>query len=194
MVAGNHDNPRRLEAVTPLLSLAHVHTGSHLARAAEGGVIDVPVRTGETARIALVPWLSQKGIIRADELMSLEQAAQQGEYAARCQRILASLAETFTPATVNLILAHLTITGAEIGGSERSAETIFNYWVPAQSLPSQAQYIALGHIHRAQKIPCNGPPGTPARPCKWTSANSPVASVFCSSRLHRESPWARSSE
>lgn len=157
MVAGNHDNPHRLDAVRPLLNLAHVHTGALLQRPEDGGCIDLTLRTGELARIALVPWLSQRGIVRADELMQMEQADHQGQYAERCRRILEQLTAGFDGSAVNLVLGHLTITGAEVGGGERRSETIFDYWVPAQSLPSKAHYIALGHIHRAQKLPVQWP-------------------------------------
>jgi DNA repair protein SbcD/Mre11 len=40
-VAGNHDNPRRLEAVQPLLELGRITTVSTIQRPDEGGVIEM---------------------------------------------------------------------------------------------------------------------------------------------------------
>src|SRR6476659_6155876 len=70
IVSGNHDNPRRLDAVAPLLGLAGVHVQTKLAAPAAGGVLRIDV--GETTvQLALVPFPSQRYIVRADDLMGL---------------------------------------------------------------------------------------------------------------------------
>ncbi len=61
-----------------------------------------------------------------------------------------------TPSTVNLLLSHLTVYGAETGGGERKAH-IFGYAVPASVFPGHLSYVALGHLHRQQKVPHAGP-------------------------------------
>ena len=49
--------------MTPLLRLANVHVGAKYRRAEDGGCLEVVTRSGETARIALAPWLLAPGII-----------------------------------------------------------------------------------------------------------------------------------
>src|SRR5690606_20717472 len=61
IVAGNHGQPRRLEAVAPLLELGRVIVGAVLSRPDEGGV----VRPIEGVRVAMIPFLSQRGIVTA---------------------------------------------------------------------------------------------------------------------------------
>jgi DNA repair protein SbcD/Mre11 len=53
-------------------------------------------------------------------------------------------------------MAHLTIVGAAFGGGERTAQTIFEYWVNSTLFPAHAHYVALGHLHKAQAVigPC----------------------------------------
>jgi exonuclease SbcD len=157
VVSGNHDNGRRFTAVRPFLQLAGVHALGELARPEDGGCIELETRSGERARIALLPWLSQRGIVRASELMELEAAEQQQRYQQYARAILERLCGGFGRDAVNLAVAHLTVTGAAVGGGERTSETIFDYWVPPQFLPPTAQYCALGHIHRQQQLPVSWP-------------------------------------
>ncbi|MBW3663837.1 MAG: exonuclease SbcCD subunit D [Actinobacteria bacterium] len=164
VIAGNHDNHRRLQAVAPLLELTNVHTATELRRADDGGIVELSMASGEVACVALLPFLSQRGIVRADDLMQLDADDHAGRYAERCREILASLCAPFRPDTVNIVVAHLFATGAQPGGGERAAHTVVDYHVPAQAFPANAHYVALGHLHRPQKIAAAAPvwyPGSP---------------------------------
>jgi exonuclease SbcD len=156
-VAGNHDSPGRLDAVAPLLALSRITTGATLARPDAGGVVDITVRTGETARIALLPFLSQRGIVKADDLMSLDAFEHSGRYDSRARAIVGMLCDGFSADTVNLVVTHMMVAGGTMGGGERSAHTIFDYAVAASAFPASASYVALGHLHRAQRIPSGAP-------------------------------------
>ena len=109
------------------------------------------VRSGETARIALFPFQSKRGIVRAEALMIRDPDDHQKEYADRCRAIARALCADFAAGTVNLVVAHLTVVGAAAGGGERTAH-IFDYYVPADIFPETAHYVALGHIHKPQRI------------------------------------------
>ena len=156
-VAGNHDHPRRLEAVAPLLELGRVHVGSTLKRPDEGGVITVEAGSGETARIALVPFVSQRAIVSAGDLMALDPDQHGGKYAGRLAGVIAKLTEGVSLDHVNLVVAHLMVAGGTLGGGERSAHTIFDYAVSSQAFDGSLSYVALGHLHRPQKVPAPGP-------------------------------------
>ncbi len=60
---------------------------------------------------------------------------------------------------MNLVVAHGMVRGGKTGGGERDAETRArdDYWIDASSFPGTAGYVALGHLHLAQKMP-GGPP------------------------------------
>ncbi len=154
-VAGNHDHPQRLDAVTPLLDLGRVVMASEVRSPDDGGVIrhpDVP-----DTRIVLLPFLSQRSIVRADDLMSKDADRHGGKYAGRFGRIVERLCEDAVTDDVNLVVSHLMVHGGETGGGERDAHTVFDYSVSAGVFPSVLSYVALGHLHRPQQIPSAAP-------------------------------------
>ncbi len=153
-LAGNHDSDRRLQAVEPLLELGHVVTRPVFAKPDEGGVVRVASRDGrETALVACLPFLSQRWVVKADDLMAHTASASALQYAERVRRLLAGLTDRFSADTVNLVAAHCMVHGAAVAGSERLAHTIFEYALGATVFPSTAHYVALGHLHRQQSLP-----------------------------------------
>lgn len=153
VVSGNHDHPRRLQAVAPLLRLGRVQVGALLARPDEGGVLEM---AGLPVRVALVPWVSQRAIVTADDLMALDPDQHGGRYAERLRLILDRLCAGLTTDTVNLVLGHLMVAGGERGGGEREVH-IFDYAIPALAFPGHLSYVALGHLHRLQRVPAPAP-------------------------------------
>ncbi len=157
VISGNHDNPRRLEAVEPLMRLTNIRVLAKPARPSEGGVLTLQTKVG-AASIALLPFLSQRSIVKADDLMAREAAQHQGDYAERATRVIAELcALPPPPKTVNLLLAHAMVHGGVLGGGERLAHTIFEYSIPATAFPGSLHYAALGHLHRSQRLPAACP-------------------------------------
>ncbi len=152
VISGNHDNERRLEAVAPLLDLGRVTVCSKLARAQDGGVVELTTDGGETALIALIPFQSQRNIVRATDLMELEAFEHGQKYEERISRVVDLLCQEFRSDTVNLVVGHLMVLGGNMGGGERGAHTVFDYCVSATAFPGNAHYVALGHLHRSQKL------------------------------------------
>jgi exonuclease SbcD len=169
VLAGNHDNERRLQAVEPLLGLGRIVTRATFARPEEGGVVELTSRDGEQAVLALVPFLSQRYVVKADQLMQTEAADHAAAYAERMGRLLGLLCARFRDDTINLVAAHLFAAGGTMGGGERQAHTIFDYAVPGTAFPASAHYVALGHLHRSQRI---------AGPGQIWYAGSPMALDF----------------
>jgi len=157
MVAGNHDNGRRLEAVAPLLELGRVHVTATPKAPGNGGVVRIDTASGETARVAMLPFVTQRGIVSASDLMELEAYEHGALYAERLAAILAKLTEGIRTDDVNLVVSHLMVAEGLLGGGERGAHTIFDYWVPAGAFNGALSYVALGHLHRPQRIPAAAP-------------------------------------
>jgi exonuclease SbcD len=152
VISGNHDNPRRLQAVSPLLSLGRVTLLGQVARPADGGVVEIEA-SGTPVQLALVPFVSKRGIVRADALMRDEAYELNQAYDERLRAVIGSLCAGFAADTVNLVCGHLFAAGGSLGGGERSAHTVMDYSVGSMAFPVSAQYVALGHLHRAQDIP-----------------------------------------
>ena len=152
VVPGNHDNERRLNAVAPLFAHSNVTAQAFLAPEC----LQHTTADGTPVRIALLPWLSQRYVVKADQLMAKDADEHSGTYAERMKRIIASLTSGFSTDAVNLVVGHVTVAGAALGGGERTAQTIFDYWVDPTVFPAEAHAVLLGHIHKAQKMsgPC----------------------------------------
>lgn len=167
VVAGNHDSPRRLQAVAPLLKLANVTASWTPSRPAHGGVVDVTIkRTGERVLIASIPFLSKRTILRADDLMNLDASQHEGKYRERYRQIVRVLTKDFGHEAVNLIAAHVTTQGGARVGGERESQSILDYVVPATVFPTNTHYVGLGHLHGVQRIDAGAPvwyPGSPLR-------------------------------
>lgn len=179
VVAGNHDSAQRLGAVAPLSQASGIHVASAIRPPGEGGVLDVDVG-GEVAQVALLPFPSQRYVVTADLLLSGDAADAHAAYADRVVRILKMLTAGFRADTVNVVAAHLMVMGGTMGGGERGAHTVFDYWVPATAFPGAAQYVALGHLHRAQQLAGPAPLhycGSPLQLDFGETANDPVVKV-----------------
>lgn len=152
VIAGNHDSAGRLAAVAPLSEASGIHVASAVRAPADGGVLELDGGGGERALLALVPFPSQRYVVTADHLLAGDAAGANQLYRDRVARVVAALTAGFRADTVNLVAAHLTVMGGQMGGGERGAQTVFDYWVPAVSFPAAAHYVALGHLHRAQRL------------------------------------------
>lgn len=158
VIAGNHDNPGRFEAIRPLMGELGITVLGNVARPDAGGVLEHTTRAGERAHIALLPFCSQRYAVRAAELMSRELFQNVGLYADKMRAIIGALTADFGSGAVNLVAAHAMVRGGQTGGGERDAQTAFeDYWIDASAFPAAAGYVALGHLHLAQKLPGGAP-------------------------------------
>jgi DNA repair protein SbcD/Mre11 len=155
VIAGNHDHPKRWDAVSPLLKTAGINA---LGRPDHGkALMELESRDGkETAQIIGVPWIGERDSVDFETLQG-DTADPLREYAARVGQYLEVLTNKFDPSKVNVLMSHVFVDGAKvgIGGGERELHIATNiYGVPVTSLPTRAQYIAMGHVHRPQNIEC----------------------------------------
>jgi len=152
VVAGNHDSPSRLELPRPF---GDALGGVHLRGLVTDSVEDrlVPLRGGQGEVAA---WCVALPFLRAGDLdcrLEGEETPQQAYV-----RAVASLYRGARDAVPQhqrnlplIAMGHLTLAGSMRAGSERiligGVES-----VPVQALSDGCQYVALGHIHRAQTV------------------------------------------
>ncbi|AIQ65024.1 nuclease SbcCD subunit D [Paenibacillus stellifer] len=152
VIAGNHDQPERVASVTPLVS-GH---GISLVGLPAGDPVTIAVpRTGETALIAALPYPSEA---RLGELLA-EDSEENGlrlAYSQRVARLMKHLSRDFSPRTVNLAMSHIYVLGGVESDSERPIQVGGAYTVDPSALACGAQYTALGHLHRPQKVKGEG--------------------------------------
>jgi DNA repair protein SbcD/Mre11 len=152
VLAGNHDHPRRLAALTSLLEGLRIHVRAEVRPPSEGGVVALSSRDGkEEARIAVLPFVPERKVVDAALVMGPEDGCYK-TYASRVARMLEHLTRGLGADTVNILLAHVLIDGARVGTGERALHLGQIYGLTAEELPSNVQYIGLGHLHRPQEI------------------------------------------
>ncbi len=156
-IAGNHDHAPTLDAYRPLAGAAGITLVGTVRAAGKGGVVRFTARsTGEPVNLAVLPFLSQRYAVRAAELVTRTPGENTNAYDQHLRDILAALTAGFADDAVNIVMAHLTVLNGTFGGGERAAQSIFEYAVPAAIFPIEAHYVALGHLHRRQRMdaPC----------------------------------------
>jgi len=156
VLAGNHDSSSRLEAWGGLAELVGVHAVARPAPADRGGSIEIRTRSGETALVAAVPFAAPRDLVSALELASSDTGSRQ-RYAEQMARIVANVTAPFRADTVNLLTLHTHLDGARFSGSERAVHLGDEWAATAQVLPASAHYVALGHIHRPQRVAAPSP-------------------------------------
>jgi exonuclease SbcD len=151
-VAGNHDSPVRLEALSKLLSPIGVRVVPRVMRPEDGGVVEVASRDGSrVAAISCVPFVAPRRFGDAAQLFDAPEGWFQS-YAEGMGGLLSAYERAFRPDRVNVVVAHLFTDGALLGGGEREVTIGMDYAVSPARLPATAAYLALGHVHRPQTV------------------------------------------
>ncbi|HEX9203729.1 MAG TPA: exonuclease subunit SbcD, partial [Vicinamibacteria bacterium] len=102
VIAGNHDHPRRLGALSRLVEGLGIHIRAQVRPPAEGGVVALRSRDGqEEARVAVLPCVPEGKIVDVCQVMGPEDGWYKA-YAARIEQMLARLTSGLTSSTVNL--------------------------------------------------------------------------------------------
>jgi len=185
VIAGNHDNPERLCAASPLaykngiilLGYPASDAGEykinsesiHIADSGPGWLELCISKYPYHVVLLTLPYPSES---RLDELLTAQadEAALQKAYSGKVGSILASLSEKFREDTVNLVVAHLFLLGGKESDSERTLQVGGALTVDPAVMPAKAHYAALGHLHRPQEIHHT--------PCPVFYSGSPLAYSF----------------
>ena len=152
VIAGNHDNPRRLRAVAPLLRLGQVHVVAEPTRPEDGGVIELRARDGSGSAVG-------DASVRV-QARHREGQAPHGKPGFRERPEVQRPAAPADRAAVRAVpdrhrepVHHPRLRARRPGrGGERPTHLVEEYAVTAQSFPVTIGYGALGHLHRPQTV------------------------------------------
>lgn len=149
-ICGNHENPRRFAAWCNILTPLGIHLCPEPVPPDQGGILRITAGS-EQAVIAALPHVPERYIVDAWRLLDPEQDGFK-EYSDRVAGMMNALAGSFGASTVNILIGHMFLNGAEASGSEWSVYVSLPYAVPAARVPATPQYTALGHLHRPQEV------------------------------------------
>jgi exonuclease SbcD len=104
-----------------------------------------------TAVILALPYPSEA---RLRELISesFSPGQMQLAFSERIKELLRELSQHFREDTVNLVMSHLFVMGGKESESERPIQIGGTHSVMLSAFPENADYVALGHLHRLQKL------------------------------------------
>lgn len=156
VIAGNHDSPGRLEAPCPLLEGLDITVVGHVRRHASGEIdieqLVVPLRKrdGSVAAWCLaIPFLRPGDVPRVETegdpyMEGTAQLYRQALDAARARR---------QPGQAIVAMGHCHMTGGEVSAdSERRIVVGGAEALPAGMFDTDIAYVALGHLHKAQRV------------------------------------------
>ena len=162
VIAGNHDNPERLSAVSPLAKEQGIiilgyplsstteskYKGFEITEAGRG-YLKLNIG-GEKATIITLPYPSEKRLNDAIRNVDDENELQKN-YSNKVGDIFRKLEENFEEDSINIAVSHLFVSGGDPSDSERQIQLGGSLVVDKHDLPQKAQYTALGHLHKPQK-------------------------------------------
>ncbi|ADP31542.1 exonuclease subunit SbcD [Bacillus atrophaeus] len=148
VIAGNHDNPDRLSAASPLTTEHGIHLIGYPKT--EPVHIEVP-SADELLAVAALAYPSEA---RLNEVLSdtFEEKLLRDHYDIKIRQAFEHMSRQCQKGAVKIAASHLYVAGGNQTDSERPIEVGGAYTVAAESLPADAAYVALGHLHRPQTI------------------------------------------
>jgi exonuclease SbcD len=110
---------------------------------------------GEKLSIVTIPYVSES---RLNELIynsSSTEKDMQKSYSDKIESLINEACTNYEQDSINIAVGHFYIVGGEQSRSERDIELGGIFSVSSSALPMSAQYVAMGHLHRAQNIKNN---------------------------------------
>ena len=138
VISGNHDSYDFMKSIRGLSELAGVHIYDRPSK-------DRFVYTYKDVKIACLPYPSERVLTSAGE-------DSKKTYAQLVSKFIRFIAKEIKDARFKVLLAHLFIAGSRYTSTEREATVTQHYAINPSDLTEVFDYIALGHVHRYQRI------------------------------------------
>lgn len=155
IVGGNHDSPAMLEAPRELLQALRIHVIGAAPEARKDQLLELRAPDGSLeAVVAAVPFLRDRDLrfgIAGESGLERIQRIQEG--ITRHYLELASLAEEYAASGAPVIATgHLYAKGAQASDKQDNIYIGNIENIEAKDFPPLFNYVALGHLHRAQEV------------------------------------------
>ncbi len=165
VASGNHDSPQGLccaESIAGSCGVimcenpdSKVKTGNYgniftVTDSGEGW-FKLTLPRGEKATFISLPYPSESRIAKAVTYVEGE-ANIKKNYNKTLKKLMADLATHFDISGSNILISHLYVNGGKTSESERNFSLGGAYAVNSDTFPISCDYVALGHLHRPQKI------------------------------------------
>ena len=164
IIAGNHDSPKRLASAKSLAKshgiIIYEHHNDEIILgqykhakilSCNNGVIKVEINN-KIAKIMAIPYISEARL--NETLISLSDTDEQGgkSFQEKFETIINDKVKYFDNNEYNIMIAHLFTAKSNIENTNLGYSIGGAYIVDASAFPQNADYIALGHIHKYQVV------------------------------------------
>ncbi|MCL2329548.1 MAG: exonuclease SbcCD subunit D C-terminal domain-containing protein [Bacteroidetes bacterium] len=147
IIAGNHDSAARLEAPRAILSTLNVHVVGVIERSADG-TVDVSklvIPLPNDCVCVAIPYVRQGDYATSQTY---------GEGVSQLFAQACEYAQQHFPQKKIIAMGHLYASGAEISENDNSERLMIGGLdaVSVNTFPKEIAYLALGHLHKAQRV------------------------------------------
>lgn len=140
LIAGNHDSYDLIRSYKHLRRVARLHVMDRPCK----DPTDCILKFGDLT-IACLPYPSERLLTHLHE-------NPHRSYTEKVANYLKVVAKHVESARYKVLLAHLMVESAKISGTERQSTVGEFYAVKLEHIPECFDYVALGHLHRHQRI------------------------------------------
>ena len=154
VIGGNHDNQEGMQGTAGIMRWAGIHVVGAIPERLEDCRVVV-----KDATIVCVPWIKERAVI-GWETLSERPGMVMEAYSANVGAMLQAADTLFAGAKgARIAMFHGYVAGSALseGSAERGYQTTRGFAVRPIDLPSQASYVALGHLHLPQQVASHVP-------------------------------------
>jgi exonuclease SbcD len=153
ITGGNHDAPSTLNAPKELLNALSIRVVGKATENLEDEIFKISAN-GDDIIVAAIPYLRDQDIRRAIAAESAEEINNRYKTALinHFAEVAAFCEEMKTPETSVIAMGHLFAIGGKTSESEQSIYVGNLGDIGASDFPAVFDYVALGHLHRAQTV------------------------------------------
>ncbi|MFB0901035.1 MAG: DNA repair exonuclease, partial [Dehalococcoidia bacterium] len=166
LLAGNHDSPKKIEAMQPSLEKHGVQVYARFDDNDLAKNIATIEKNNEKLQIAVIPWINESFLTKNLETFLETSKQEQGkQYGIILETIYRDIIELLDKDAIHILATHTLINEALIQEANQEKDISerritldkVTYGISSSQLPKQINYIALGHIHQPQEIIHNAP-------------------------------------
>lgn len=138
VIAGNHDGAARLASMRELLMGSGMYVSGKLTK-------DIQPVIFKDTDVYLIPFFN------VDEVRYLYPEEEIGSYESAMNIVCDNIRKNMNRSKSNIVISHSFVGGAKLADSERSA-AVGTVNIVSKEVFREFSYVALGHIHRKQKL------------------------------------------
>lgn len=158
MTGGNHDSIHMLNAPQEILSELNIHVVGGMPTRMEDVLI--PIGKGDEIEVVVlaIPYLREPELRKATDGDTYESKVHMIQQSIEhIYKEAKDICQSLYPDIPTIAMGHLYTSGAESSDSERDIQIGNQAMFHAKRFADAFDYVALGHIHRPQKITANIP-------------------------------------